>query len=516
MKRLLALLLAIVITVCFTACKGGAASNPSPDNGGEPVGGSNTVNLAYNSADTFNPYTAATLLNRNLCSLIFDPLIKIDADFNAVNILAAVTELVGDTCTVTLETAYFSDGSMLTADDVVYSFNLAKSSTGSYKAMLSEVVSAEARDGSSVIFKFQKADPNAVNLLTFPIIKIGTDQLKNEDNVYLPPVGCGRYTLNADHTGLVSNKNWHGGAVNIGEINLINAPDKESLAHSVEIGAIDYYYTDLSDCNIIRMSGERVNVALNNLVYIGINMNLDYLNNSYMRHAISAAINRNAVCEQGYYNNALPASGLFNPKWNAVSGIQTIENSANQKIAIENLDEIGYNSKDDNGYYINSAGKTLALTLLVNSENAFRLNAAKLIAAQLGAVGIKLNVKAVSYAEYTELLAAGQFELYIAEVNITDNMDISPLVTEGGAVAYGIKKSTDGDATETMALSNVISAYYSGTGNVTDVAVTAISEMPVIPVCYRMGVLFCSEKIEANNAASADDIFFGFENINIK
>ncbi len=529
MKRLLALVLAIVISFTFTACGANKTNDPQSSGGAKPSGGS-TVNLAYNSADTFNPYTTKTTLNRNLCSLLFDPLVKINANFETVNVLAATTELNGLSCVVTLKSANFTDGSALTAEDVVYSFNLAKNSTQRYKALLSTVLSAEVRDSSSVIFKLSKADPYAASLLTFPIIKIGTDQLKNEDNVFLTPVGCGRYILNSEQSGLVSNKNWHGGRVNIENISLVNAPDSESLAHSVEIGAIDYYYTDLSDCNIIRMSGSRVNVALNNLVYLGVNLNSAVLKSSNMRHAISAALDRNVICEQGYYNNAQPAAGVFSPNWKTVLSVQSIENTANQKIAIENLGEIGYNSKESDGYFKTASGKPLELTLLVNEENTFRLGAANLIASQLSAVGIKVNVNAVSYARYTELLAAGQFELYIAEVNIPYNMDISPLVTAGGAVAYGIPKKDDGKKTNTKetaedtpieqpqaaALEALIESYYSGVGSIQDIAVTAISEMPIIPICYRTGVLFCSNKLDVNNAASSSDIFFGFENINIK
>ena len=65
-------------------------------------------------------------------------------------------------------------------------------------------------------------------------------------------------------------------------------------------------------------------------------------------------------------------------------------------------------------------------------------------------------------------------------------------------------------------MSKVITSYYSGVGNIPDIAVAAISEMPIVPVCYRTGVLFTSDKISVNNSASADDIFFGFEKLTFK
>ncbi len=512
MKRILAIILAVVMVFCLTACSGDTTDTPG-ENGGVQGSENGIVNLAANLADTFNPYTAKTTLNRNLCTLLFDPLVQIDGRLQPVNALADTITPGEKSLVVTLKSVTFTDGSALTADDVVYSFNLAKGSSDKYKSVLSTITSAEARDASSVIFKLSKADPKAAALLTFPIIKIGTDKLKNEDNVFLTPVGCGRYTLNSAQNGLVANGSWHGGKVNIDKINLINAPDNESLTHSVEIGAIDYYYTDLSDCNIIRMSGERVNVTLNNLVYLGLNLKTDSLQSANMRHAISAALDRKIIKEQGYYNNLIAATGLYLPSLSDISGVQTIENTANSKIAIENLEEIGYNIKE-NGYFLNSKGSPLTLSLLVNKENSFRMDTAKLIAAQLGAVGIKVNINAVSFSRYKELLAAGSFEIYLAEVNIPYNMDISPLVVSGGAAAYGIPKPSK-DSSE-GALSGLIDAYYNGTGGIQDIAVTANSELPIIPIGYRTGVLLTSNKIEVNSAASASDIFFGFENLKLK
>ena len=62
----------------------------------------------------------------------------------------------------------------------------------------------------------------------------------------------------------------------------------------------------------------------------------------------------------------------------------------------------------------------------------------------------------------------------------------------------------------------MIDAYYNGTGGIQDIAVTANSELPIIPIGYRTGVLLTGDKIEVNSAASASDIFFGFENLKLK
>ena len=58
--------------------------------------------------------------------------------------------------------------------------------------------------------------------------------------------------------------------------------------------------------------------------------------------------------------------------------------------------------------------------------------------------------------------------------------------------------------------------FYKGKNSISDVAVTLQNDMPFIPVCYRMGVLFCNENIENLNMASLSDIYFSIESYKIK
>ena len=528
MKKIMALLTALCCVIMFCGCADkGNNSSGGGNNSDNAAAGENYISLAYSSTDSFNPYTANNSLNRELATLLFDPLFKVDENFNLINVLAESGDVSGATCRVVIKKAFFSDGTAVTAQDVVYSFNAAKQNSSRYAAQLATVSSAKAENDTTVIFNCDKSDAYILNLLTFPIIKSGSDELKNEDNVSLPPIGCGRYILNTEHNKLLKNSNWYGGEVSIAEIRLVNAPDEESLSHSVEIGAVDMYYTDLSDCNILRMSGNRFNVTLNNLVYVGVNLQNDILKNTYMRQAISAVLNRERICETAYFTNAVPATGVFNPLWEQVQTIQSIQSSSNSEIAIENLKKIGYNDKSSAGYWVNANGSEISLRLLVNKENSFRNNAAGLIVSQLSAVGIKVVLESVPYDTYLQRLKDGQFDLYLAEVNILDNMDVSELLCEGGSVAYGIKyekTETDdksdadvNDTTETpvATLQQVIEGFYSGKNNVSDIAAMAISEMPIIPVCYRTGILFCSSKIGTDVNCFSSDIFYSVDKLTI-
>ena len=522
MKRIFALILALCCVTAFCGCSGKEGGQTDEEDDAGTAAGESYISIAYSNTDSFNPYTAKNSLNRDLATLLFDPLFKVDEKFNPLNVLADGGEVSGKDCRVTIKSAAFSDGAPVTAQDVVYSFNAAKRNSSKYAAQLATVTSAKAENDKTVVFSCNKTDSYILNLLTFPIIKAGSDELKNEDHVSLPPIGCGRYILNAEQTALLKNEHWYGGEIKVNEIRLVNAPDEESLSHSVEIGAVDMYYTDLSDCNILRMSGNRFNVTLNNLVYVGVNLKSNLLKNTYMRQAISAALNRERICETAYFTNAVPATGVFNPTWEPVKTIQSIQTTSNSEISIENLKKIGYNDKSSAGYFVNANGSEISVRLLVNKENSFRNNAAQLIVSQLASVGIKVILESVPYKDYLKRLEEGRFDLYLAEVNILDNMDVSELLCEGGSVAYGIKYDKDTQATDTdktvtpvATLRQVIEGFYSGTNDVSDIAAMAISEMPIIPVCYRTGIMFCSNKVGTDVDCYSSDIFYSVDKLTI-
>ena len=529
-KKIVAWLLAVAIIFGLCSCKkaaDGSSSYESSPNYSESSS-KDYITLLYSVSDSFNPYVAKTDINRQLCKLLYEPLVKLSNEFEPINSMAQSVELSDKQCKVVLKNVCFSDGSQLTASDVVYSYNLAKSSAGSYSLKLYEVIETAVVDSKTVVFSLNKADPYFANVLDFPIIKSGSDKLTDSDGVLQPPIGSGRYKVSDDKENLLLNENYYGKKGAIKTIKLINAPDSESVAHYVQIGATDIYYNESATGEILRMSGQKADININNMVYIGINQNYGELYKNKLRQAISSGINRKEICQNAFYTNALPATGFFNPVWEAVKAVQNLQIEPKSQITIENLEEIGYNSLDEKGERKNSFGNYLKLTLLVNSENRLRVAAAQMIASQLSEFGIKITVVEKSFASYIEALQNGDFQLYLGEVKLTDNMDISCMVTEGGSAAYGLYKKAEtseavpsdtteisSDFTEQPIEANksaeVINGFYSGVNTIADVAVVLQTEMPFIPICYRTGAIFYNDNIENVDNSSASDIYFSIE-----
>ncbi len=538
-KKTICLILSLIFVFSLCSCKDNSTSSVPEKT---KISTSNEIkktpiNLLYNKADSLNPYTAVTVNNRNICKLIFEPLVKADSNFKPVYRLAKKISLNGEKCTVTIIDTKFTDGTMLTASDIIYSYNKAKKSKGIYASHLYEVKSVYETDNKTVVFVLSKNDPYFKNLLDFPIFKANSDTKKDSDGVLLSPIGCGRYIPNKAKDTLTINKNFFGKKGQITKINLINAPDEDSESHYIEVGATQMYFSDLKDGKLSRMSGKRVDVNLNNLVYLGINLKSSNLSNRYLRYAISSGIDRNAVSKTAFYGNATPATGYFNPNFEDVKSVQSLKDTADLEITVENLKKIGYTYKDSDGYYTKKGYNHHTYKLIVNSENVSRVLAADTIATQLKNAGISVSVSKLEYKQYLNAIKKGHYDLYIGEISILPNFDVSQLVISGGSVSYGVtkdtaenkktssavssgtktqesktEKSNDKKKNTPTAILNIISEYDKGSATIKDVAGTLLTEMVQIPIVYKKGLYFYSDEIVSGVTSAESDIYYSIEN----
>lgn len=528
-KNIFCVFLIAIMCFSFSACKENTVPLSSDDSqeNNNSAATRDYITLLYSESDGFNPYTAKTDINRHICKLLYEPLVKLDNEYNPINYIADKITYGDKSCIVSLKTKVFSDGTAIKANDIVYSYNLAKNSASSYSLKLYNVVSCTENADGSVVFKLYKNDPYFSNLLTFPIIKSQSDKITDTDSVLQPPIGSGKFKVNKEQDGLELNTISFDKKSNIKFIKLINAPDIESVTHYAQIGAADMYYTDISDGNITRMSGKRTDINLNSLVYIGVNQNYGQLNSKEFRSILSTGIDREKICKNAFFNNAVAANGFFNPFWSEVKSVQNIQINANKELTIENLERIGYNKLDSVGNRINSNGNSISLTLLVNSENRMRVVLANMLVSQFSEYGIKVSVIEKPYVQYVEALNNNDFQLYLGEVKLTENMDISYMLTEGSHLAFGLptlENEVDSAEKENTEITEpeiqdtiiknpyeVINGFYEGENSITDIATVLQSEMPFIPICYRTASLFYNDNIENVINSSECDIYFSIE-----
>ena len=173
----------------------------------------------------------------------------------------------------------------INAYDVVYSFNLAKASYG-WSGYLNGISGASAVSKFTVAFTLDYSDIYAGAKLCFPVVKEGTADIQNAI-----PTGSGDYYVLENKLVSVADSSK--------TITLYTVDTNKSAENAFKIGATDVYFSDLSNCEYIGITGRTEEVMLNNMVYLGLNNNNGGLN-KYVRSAIAAGLNGDDIVLSSY------------------------------------------------------------------------------------------------------------------------------------------------------------------------------------------------------------------------
>ena len=529
-KKNIALLLCLILVI-LCGCNG-ANKNKPIQNGDDSslTAGGKQINMLYSSKDTLNPYTCVTAQNTVLTQLMYDSLVVLKNDYKTEYEIAKSITYNDKVLVIELDSLVFSDATPLTAADVVFSFNLAKESKA-YSSSLAYAVSAEASGTRTVTITLSRDDPYFVNLLTFPIIKSGSDTLTDSDNRLLPPIGTGLYVFNIEEKKLNANNKHTGVTPTVTTIMLTDCPDDEAVNQTLSTGAIDIYFTDLTDNVIPKMNGTTADLPQSRMLFLGVNPKSPRVANVYFRQAVSAALNRSEICTTAYYSKAEAAKGPYPSAWEEVANLQSIEVKPNIDTVHSNVLLAGFGEKNEDGFYVAKNNEPITLTLLASSDNLCRVSAANIIKKNLENAGIKINLVTADNSGYRRELLSGGYDIYLGEVNFHNNLDLGPLVNLNSAWHLLNKSSVISPTTSATNSANVSSVtisdtvvsnlttadvykgFYSGTYTVKDLAATFSAELPVIPVCFGSGLLIYSDKLGKGLEPTISDIFYNLENI---
>jgi len=488
MKKITALIL--VFSIIFTAfC--GCKNNTEEPNDLQIVtnlneGTQNTLRLAYSKADMLDPFTCTMSANIQILGLIYDGLYKLNKNYEPVPVIAKSSIISGTTINVTLNSVQFSDGTPLTANDVAYSFNQAKTSPY-YSEKLRNIESASISSANMLIFTLTNADPYALACLTFPIVKNGSEGEL--------PIGSGRYTaqVSGETTYLVVNNKKSGFNPIIKTITIVPVRDGSSVESSLEIGNTGFHYNDLSSGTYSRINAQTVEMGINHFVYIAFNSSSKTFSNPLIRQAVNLAINRSEIATTAFQGHSRAAYSPFNPDWYKLASKDLVVsvdiNKAKELIAQSGIDV----SLEE-------------VSLLVNEENQFKLETAQFIADYLSDLGFNVVLKDYNPEYYTEAVEIGSYDMYIGEIRLTPNMDLSQLL--GGAMGYGI----DPEGTTALRYSQLLG----GRCELMDFVNTFNEDLPLIPLCFRNAAVSYTNAIKADFNCCDGDVFYDIETWSFK
>lgn len=381
----------------------------------------------------------------SIYDLMYDGLMVINDDYLPECALAESYSHSGKTWTFKLRNdLYFSDGTPVTADDVVASANwildrvkaaeeAAKVDPdgvydkGYYMNLKYFVKSITARDPQTVVVKAERNYFGFLYAMTFPVLPAWALEMDN-------PPGTGPYMLLSFTPGsrveLVLNPHWWHTQPQVKSITFELHQLPAEVIESYEYARVDAAFTRQIASAQYKSgtSSLALDYRTNQLECLLMNHSAFPLNSKNVREAIRYLINVDYIAQQIYNGmvertNTPFVAGTWMYNDNLAS---YFKQDAAKAMAL--LDEDGWSDTNDDGILDkpNDKGESvmLELTLHVYEEpdNDVRLETANYIKDTLESYGFSIVIETVSYAQAASKLSAGAFELALASYA----MDVCP------------------------------------------------------------------------------------------
>lgn len=451
---------------------------------------------------TLDPITCPDGVQQTIGALLYEGLYALDTGFMPQPMLAESCTVSGTTCTITLRGGVtFSDGSAVTASDVVRSLQRAQSSER-YGARLAGVSRIAAGSGGTVVLTLAYENQNIAALLDIPIVKAGTETAT-------APIGTGPYVYTAGEGGSVSlTRNgswWKGESLPLQTIPLETYKDSDTIAYAFYAREIQLLTCDLTATTPSNVSGSGAYTDADTTVlqYVGVNTSRPLLADPAVRRALSLGIDRAGLVKSFLMGHAAPAQFPVSPVSPLYPQAQEVSYSPDHFAGA--MEEAG----------LRTGTQTQTLTLIVNEENSYKVSMASRIASQLSQYDLRVTVRTMSWSSYTQALRSGNYDLYYAECRLTADWDLTPLLAAGGALNYGGAASDE----MTAALTRWLTCTQDEQTEAMDSLCQVFREQsPILPVCFkRTSVLMTQGAVETITPTAANP-FYGLKDwkINFK
>jgi peptide/nickel transport system substrate-binding protein len=364
-----------------------------------------------------DPHAVREFAGTMIARQVFEPLCRLGADgVVAARLLVGLPKLslaAAATYTADVRTGLrFSDGTPLTADDVAWTFGtvLAEDSPSLWHKGFSERFRAVvAVDERTVRFDLREPLATFQTDLDMGIIArhgAGKDGLYPGGRV----LGAGPYrvvALGADRVVLEANPHWHGGAPGVPRLEFRVVRDAAARLIMLAGGSADLaqnsFRYDLIDDVLARERVHEERRASNILTYLMFNNEDAILKDVRVRRAIALSLDRQAIVERKFAGRAVLATGLLPPgHWCYTATPQLVNDP---EAAMKLLDEAGYADPDGPG------GKPRFTLVYKTSADQFRVAVARVIASQLGQVGIAVEVRPFEFATCFADIKKGNYQI---------------------------------------------------------------------------------------------------------
>ena len=438
--------------------------------------------LTYYPDQSMHPYTSVDYTNRALFSLIYQSLFTVDRDYTVEPMLCKQYSVSADMRTYTfyLEDATFSDGSRLSANDVVESLLAAKESAV-YGGRLQYVQQVSA-SGSAVVVQLSTACENLPILLDIPIVKAASLE-------QAVPLGTGPYVFTADSLRRRTDW-WCRGEMQVtaSVIKLVRAESNTQIRDQFEFADLDLVCADPGSDRYVdyRCDYELWDCENGIFLYLTFYRGSKVFSDPEVRAAVTHAVDRDALVADYYRGFARSATLPASPQSPYYSHVLASKYTYDPQEFAQTISDKGL--------------KDSPVILLVNSGDSLRLRVARAIAEMLTEGGLAVEIQALSAEECRQTLLYRNYDIYLGQTKLSPNMDLSAFFSENGALSYGGVNDVGAYSLCLQALENH-GNYYTLHQNIMENGL-------LCPILFRSYSIYATRGLLTGLTPSRDNIFY--------
>lgn len=453
-KRLLAVLLAALLL--FSGC----AEPPEDDPGivippvnpaatpkADVIQNGGTLKIPVNRTPaTLHPLFVREAMTRNLYSMIFEPLIALDASREPVACLAQNWTYAEEKQQWELEmrtNVHWHDGlGDVTAEDAAFTVNTILANPDScYYPMLSLYLSGAETFGSKLILHALLPSRAVLYALNFPVIP--KRYYEGKDPVcFDTPRGSGCFavealdtenlggTRNVNTIVLTPNADWWKKLPYLARVEAIGFASSQSVMAAFAAGELDCAPTGLRTSEIYEiLSGvNHMEYLSQKYVFLGFNLKRGYTRQKQFRQALAYAVNPTEIINNVYLTKASRAElPLYNDSLLSSAGVKRYDVSVTRTKTM--LEALGFADADNDGFFDDL---TLHLAVLSNPADPVREEVAQTVAAELAEAGVNVEVAAMAAYDLQSAIELNDYDMIISGYALNDVPNLRFCLTADG------------------------------------------------------------------------------------
>jgi peptide/nickel transport system substrate-binding protein len=408
--------------IVLAGCAGDTGGSASPTGGSMDEWDGSAIPSAVISlpapTQSFDPTASVSATDRVASALMNTSLFLTLPDGTVEPGLAESVEFNEDltAATVVLREANFSDGSPITAEDVVATFMRHKSVDGSTIASTTDrVESVTAVDESTVEFTFPAPYPSFTGHAGVLAIYPASAMADAEAYFAEPTVTSGQYTIAdgwaSNRLELETNPEYWGGAPAVENVTFTIIEDANSAISQLQSGQVDFA-GDLAPNFITQIQGTEGIEVLMSDVYGFYDVRLQNLHGPFadvnVRKAVNAALDRDQIVTAIWGENNTPQSGFW------PEGMEGHDPSKSTARDLDAAQEFLAGTECENGCTVEM--------MYSDQDFPFSGQLALMVQAQLAEIGIEVELEKLDASTMIDRLFAAEYDLVPGAMASTGNV----------------------------------------------------------------------------------------------